>query len=301
LSPTPAVATLEMAPFDAYLRTVTARGLAANTLDAYRRDLLQYGEFCARAGVHPPAASLDHLRRFLAWLGTRGYARTSVARKAAALSGYYAWLVRTGSRRDDPSAALVRPKRARTLPAVLKRSQIDTVLRLPPSDDPVGVRDRAVLETLYASGARVSELCALDLDDVDLDAGRVKLFGKGSKERFALLGDPARDALAAYVAHARQALLRAGTPAVFVNGRGKRMTPRDVRRLVERYLNEVGPGAGSPHTFRHSFATHLLEGGADLRSVQELLGHVDLRTTQIYTHVSREHLRQVYERSHPHA
>jgi site-specific recombinase XerD len=291
------------APFEGYLRALSARALSANTIDAYRRDLSQFAEFCARIDVAPSRADADTIRRFLTWLSTRRFARSSVARKAAAISGYYAWLARTGSRPDDPAVGMMRPKRARKLPAVLKRTEVEAVLRLPPCDSAGGVRDRAVLECLYASGARVSELCGIDVDDVDLERGRVRLMGKGSKERFAPLGDPARDALSAYLREARPALVRATTPAgaIFLNGRGKRMTPRDVRRIVERYLREAAPRGGSPHTFRHSFATHLLEGGADLRSVQELLGHVDLRTTQIYTHVSREHLRRVYERSHPRA
>jgi site-specific recombinase XerD len=289
--------------FVPFLRSLSARGLAQNTRDAYRRDLDQYAMFSARAGVDVITADAAHIRRFLAWLGTRGFARASVTRKAAALSGFYASLARTGVRDDDPSLLVSTPKRIRTLPAVLKPSQIDAVLALPPGDDAIGVRDRAVLEMLYASGARVAELCGLDLDSLDLEAGRVRLMGKGSKERFAPLGEPARDSLGTYLAEVRPGMLRHDSPrtAVFLNRRGKRLTPRDVRRIVSRYLGEVTPGKGSPHTFRHSFATHLLEGGADLRSVQELLGHVDLRTTQIYTHVSRERLRQIYERSHPRA
>jgi integrase/recombinase XerC len=279
------------------------RGLSANTVAAYRRDVVQFASFCERASIDPAEAVAADLRRFLAWLGTRGFARASIARKAASLGAFYDYLVRSGRRTDDPASLVSAPKQGRRLPAVLKRGQIDAMLALAPSDDPIGVRDRAVMEMLYASGARVGELVALDIDSLDLDGARVRLLGKGSKERFAPLGEPAMDALRVYLRDSRPEFLVPASPpgALFLNGRGKRMTSRDVRRIVHRYLSQAGPGKGSPHTFRHSFATHLLEGGADLRSVQELLGHVDLRTTQIYTHVSRERLRQVYERSHPRA
>jgi len=196
------------------------------------------------------------------------------------------------------------PKRARTLPQIIKASQIDALLDLPPDDDPFGTRDRAIFEILYGAGVRVGELAALDLEDIDFAAARLRVFGKGRKERLVPLGQPGMDALRRYITYARAATMREGSPpaALFYNRKGKRIGQRDVRAMVEKYAKEVIPGGKvSPHTFRHTFATHLLEGDADLRSVQELLGHVDVKTTQIYTHVSRERLRQVYDQAHPRA
>lgn len=290
-------------PVQKFLRSLSERGASANTILAYGADLDQYTEFCRRMGIDPVRAGVADLRRFLAWLTTRSFARTSISRKAATLRGFYDFLAKAGLRSDDPASLIQAPVRGRTLPPVFKQKQVDALLELPPDDGPAGVRDRAILETLYSSGARVGELAGLDLDALDLDGRRVRLLGKGSKERYAPLGEPALDALRAYLDDARGRLMRDGSPrdAVFFNARGKRITPRDVRRIVERYVREVTNGKGSPHTFRHSFATHLLEGGADLRSVQELLGHADLRTTQIYTHVSRERLRQIYDDAHPRA
>ncbi|MCA1833106.1 MAG: tyrosine recombinase [Actinomycetota bacterium] len=289
-----------------FLSWLAARGRGENTTQAYRRDLMQFAEFCSMRRRAIEAATIEDIRLFLAKRQTLGASPRTLARKAAALRGYYGHLARRRLRADDPTALLETPKIARTLPRVLKRSQVEAILDLPPDDDATGLRDRAVLEMLYSSGARATELSSLDLDAIDLDGRRVRLLGKGSKERFAPLGDPALDALAGYLDGARAAFLRPETPpshrtAVFLNARGRRMTRRDLARIVARYMREAAPGKGSPHTFRHSFATHLLEGGADLRSVQELLGHADLRTTQIYTHLSRERLRQIYDDAHPRA
>jgi integrase/recombinase XerC len=280
------------------------RGLSPHTVAAYRRDLEQFLGFCRRLRVDPLAAPPDAVRRFLAWLTTRGFARTSVQRKAAALRSFYRHAVRTGVRPDNPAAPVQTPKRPRRLPAVLKRAEVEALLELPSPDDPVGARDRAVLELLYGGGIRVGELVGLDLDAVDLGRREVRVLGKGRKERVVPLGEPAVDALRTYLAKGRDRLMREGSPAaaLFYNRRGRRLGPRDVRALVSRYASRIRPGARvSPHTFRHTYATHLLEGGADLRAVQELLGHIDLRTTQIYTRVSRERLRRVYERAHPRA
>ena len=196
------------------------------------------------------------------------------------------------------------PKRARTLPQIIKKNQVETLLELPPDDDPFGTRDRAILEILYGAGVRVGELAALDLEDVDFAARRLRVFGKGRKERLVPLGEDGMDAVRRYITHARGRTMREGSPpaALFYNRKGRRIGQRDVRAMVEKYAKEVIPGGKvSPHTFRHTFATHLLEGDADLRSVQELLGHVDVKTTQIYTHVSRERLRKVYDQAHPRA
>lgn len=280
------------------------RDLSSNTVAAYRSDLEQYFELCGRLGVDPLRAGHDAVRRFLAWLSTRGYSRASVARKAAALRAFYRYAVRVGARADNPALVVDTPKRARLLPYVAKRAHVDALLSLPPLDEPVGLRDRAILELLYSSGIRVGELCGLDLDDVDLRRGQLRVLGKGRKERIVPVGEPAAVALEMYLARARGALMRDGSPAaaLFHNRRGRRIGQRDVRALVERYAREiVGSGKISPHSLRHAFATHMLEGGADLRSVQELLGHVDIKTTQLYTQVSRRQLRQAYEKAHPRA
>lgn len=290
---------------DAFLREIASvRDLSPNTVAAYRRDLEQFAIFCARYGADPLSADASALRRFLAHLTTGGYARTSVARKASSLRAFYGWLVRRKIRDDNPAALVGTPKRGRPLPSVMKLSQVEALLALPPTDDAWGVRDRAVLELLYGAGIRVGELVALDLEAVDFSRGLVRVIGKGRKERIVPVGETATDALRTYIAQARsQTMIPTSPPAaLFYNRRGNRMGPRDVRAMVALYATELLPGTSvSPHTFRHSYATHLLEGGADLRSVQELLGHVDLRTTQIYTHVSRERLRAAYEDAHPRA
>ena len=289
----------------AFLRHLSAeRDLSPHTVAAYRRDLEQYLEFCGRLRADPVTASHQTVRRFLAWLTTRGMARASIHRKAATLRAFYRFCVRRGVRADNPATVVATPKRASLLPSVLKRTQAAILVELPPTDEPDGVRDRAILELLYGCGIRVGELTALDIDEVDFSSGHVRVLGKGRKERIVPLGEPAADALRTYLAKARSWFMKDGSPpaALFYNRRGKRIGQRDVRAVVTKYAREVVPGGKtSPHTFRHSYATHLLEGGADLRTVQELLGHVDLRTTQIYTRVSREKLRQVYELTHPRA
>jgi integrase/recombinase XerC len=308
------------------------RGLSEHTVQAYRTDLESLARFLARgrAGL----LEVDHvlLRRWLAHLTTRGYARTSVARKAAAARAFYRWAHRRGLLPSDPAALLARPAAGSRLPAVLKASEAEALVTAPSPLDPVGLRDRALLELLYGSGLRVAELCGLDLEDVDLPGRKVRVLGKGGKERVVPLGDFAARAVGAYLRRGRPSFLRPprdragvgprrargrapsgpahGPPdrvpsdprALFLNLRGKRMTPRDVRSVVERHARGRFPGRRvSPHTLRHSFATHLLEGGADIRAVQELLGHASLATTQRYTHVSKTRLFDAYRRSHPRA
>jgi integrase/recombinase XerC len=280
------------------------RNLSQNTVDAYRRDLEQYFEFCARERSDPMTVKHQTVRRYLAWLTTRGFARASVHRKAASLRAFYRFAVKRGERKDNPALVVATPKKGSRLPAILKRAQVDSLMTLPPDDDAIGLRDRAILELLYSCGVRVSELTGLDLDEVDFGRAQIRVMGKGRRERIVPVGEPALDAIRTYLAKARSELIRDGSPpaALFYNRRGKRLGTRDVRALVTAYAREVVPGGKvSPHTFRHTFATHLLEGGADLRAVQELLGHIDLRTTQIYTRVSRDRLRQVYELAHPRA
>jgi integrase/recombinase XerC len=304
--------------FVAHLRD--ERGLSVNTVAAYRRDMTQFLQFAGRGGVTDPAQVEPLLlRRFLALQRTRGLAAASIARKAAALRSGFRFLARRGFVEDDPAAGLGVPRGPKRLPVVLKPRQVDRLLAGPDPVDPVGLRDRAILELLYATGIRVGELCGLHLGDIDLAADTVLVLGKGAKERVVPFGEPARAALLDYLAKGRAAMLPTpgkpasstrsggrGIPAdqdaLFFNRRGKPMTQRDVRGMLERYRVAAGVPAGtSPHTLRHSYATHLLEGGADLRAVQELLGHVALTTTQTYTHVSNERLRRVYEQAHPRA
>ncbi|HEX9776467.1 MAG TPA: tyrosine recombinase XerC [Actinomycetota bacterium] len=279
------------------------RGLSPHTREAYRRDVGQFFAFCARQDLDPITAQTQTVRRWLANLTTRKYARSSVARKAAAVRAFYRFLVRRKLRPDNPAALVQTPKRGRALPAIIRPAQIEALMALPPRDDPFGARDRAILELLYGSGIRVAELVGLDLERIDVDQRVVRVLGKGSKERMVPMSEPAAGALRVYLDARPGCMKEASAPeALFFNRRGKRMGTRDVRAMVERYVKEAVPGGkASPHTFRHTFATHLLDGGADLRSVQELLGHIDLRTTQVYTHVSREQLRTVYDRAHPRA
>jgi site-specific recombinase XerD len=240
------------------------------------------------------------LRRFLAELGRRGYARASLARKAATVRSLFDLLASRGLVATDPARGLATGRGGRSLPRVLRVDEVERLLAVP-GDDPAGLRDRALLEFLYASGARVSELVGLDDAAVDLAAGTARLYGKGAKERLVPLGEPVRAALARWLDAGRPQLAPAATTAVFCGAGGERLDPRTVRRIVQRRATEAGLSKVTPHTLRHSYATHLLEGGADLRSVQELLGHAALATTQIYTHVTREQLRSAYEQAHPRA
>lgn len=280
------------------------RRLSPHTTAAYRTDLLGLATFLARAGSGLEEVDYRILRRWLAHLSTRGYARTSIARKAASVRAMYRFLARRGLANEGPASLLSTPRAARRLPAVLKQSEAAALVEAPEGDDPFIERDRAVLELLYASGIRVAELSGLDVSDVDLGRSRVRVLGKGGKEREALLGQPAVEAIRSYLAWARP-MIAPESPsqgALFLNRRGKRIGPRDVRSLVEKYRKMVLPGhRASPHTLRHSFATHLMEGGADIRAVQELLGHASLATTQRYTHVSRGRLFGAYRTSHPRA
>ncbi|CAN5753934.1 tyrosine recombinase XerC [soil metagenome] len=282
------------------------RDLSPHTLAAYRSDLGQFAAWAGRSRVEElDGVDRRLLRRYVAYLGQRGYARRSIARKVSALRALLAWAVRRDLITANPAAGLSVPKLDRPLPKVLKAAQAASLCSLPPDDDPVGLRDRAVLELLYGCGLRVSELCGLDLGDVDLTSATVTVLGKGRKERRLPLGRAAAGAVREYLDEARGALVsRSPAPeaptALFINARGRRMGPRSVRSARSRYVRSDGPPA-SPHTLRHSFATHMLDNGADLRAVQELLGHSSLATTQIYTHVSSERLRTAYEQSHPRA
>lgn len=289
------------------------RHLASSTVVAYRRDLSQLATFLSRGRGSLARATLHDLRRFLAQLATRDYARASVARRVGAIHTFYRWASARGRLDADPAALLGRPKVASRLPTVLRVPEAAALVEAPGSDlgdgleHAIALRDRAVLELMYGSGLRVSEVAGLTLDRVDLDRGRVRVLGKGSKERELPLSDPAGAAIRAWVEQGRFALLPETAPsarpdALFLNRRGERIGPRDIRRLVGRYGDDVLAGRRvTPHTLRHSFATHLLEGGADIRAVQELLGHASVATTQRYTHVTRSRLFEAYRQSHPRA
>jgi integrase/recombinase XerC len=284
------------------------RRLSPHTSAAYRTDLVGLGTFLARGSSSLDDATYPLLRRWLAHLGTRGYSRATLARKAAAIRSFYRFLARRGIVETNPASQLSAPKVPTLLPTVLKPGETVALVEAPVGDDPYLVRDRAMLELLYAAGLRVSELCGLDVDDVDLDEQRVRVMGKGGREREVPVGDVAAGAVVQYLRWARAAIgpeaagAAGATSPLFYNRRRRRIGPRDVRSVVENYVKRVLPGRqASPHTLRHSFATHLMEGGADIRAVQELLGHASLATTQRYTHVSRARLFGAYRSSHPRA
>lgn len=272
-----------------------------NTVAAYSADVRDFARWAERGGVVDPA-SVDRtlLRRYVAFLTTMRRAKRTVARKVSALRAYFRWLRRAGVIDVDPSASLHAPSGEGRLPRVLSADELDTLLDAAPAEDEPEWRrrrDDAVLELLYGSGVRVSELCGLDLGDVDLEAAAVVVWGKGSKQRRVPLSAVSVDALREWMPLRRDVLVPEAGPALFGNERGRRLSPRDVRRIIDR--RAASPT--HPHALRHSFATHLLDGGADLRVVQELLGHADVATTQRYTHVSTERVRSVYAQAHPRA
>jgi len=287
-------------------------GASAHTREAYERDVRQFVDWAER-GACPSPEQVDHatLRRYLAFLTTRKLARRSIARKAAALRAYLRYLHRHGVIAADPGRSLRAPKGEARLPRVPRQAEAGAWLDRADTADleaddaataALAWRDLAVLEVLYGAGLRVSECCGLTLESVDFGRGLVTVLGKGAKERRVPLGEPALAAIRGYVAHGRPELVTANTPsdALFLNTRGRRLTTRDARRIVAGHPLEDGQ-ALHPHALRHAYATHLLEQGADLRAVQELLGHSDLATTQIYTHLTRERLRAVYDATHPRA
>ncbi len=292
-----------------YERHLTAeRDLSPHSVRAYVTDVAGLLEHAARLGC-TEVAELD-LRTLRSWLAkqqTLGRSRTTLARRATAARVFTAWLARTGRAPADPGASLGSPKAHRTLPPVLRVDEADELIRaaaeLADDGSPVGLRDVAMLELLYATGVRVGELVGLDVDDVDRDRFVLRVLGKGRKERSVPFGRPAARALDFWLRHGRPRLLADGSgPALFLGARGRRIDQRAVRTLVHRRIADV-PGAPDigPHGLRHSAATHLLEGGADLRSVQELLGHASLATTQLYTHVTTDRLRRAYQQAHPRA
>lgn len=292
---------------DEFARYLAAeRGFSEHTVRSYRSDLAQLVEFGAARGATEPAdLDLELLRDWLWQAAQNGRAKSTIARRAAAARALTSWLARTEATAGDAAARLKAPKSDHHLPRVVSRDGMATILEAvaakAETGDPVALRDLAIIELLYASALRVSELTGLDLPDVDLGRLTVRVLGKGSKQRVVPFGIPARDALVAYLERARPALTDGRGP-FFVGARGARLTSRTVYELVSGLLALVpGSGPAGPHTFRHTAATHLLDGGADLRAVQELLGHASLGTTQLYTHVSTERLKESYRMAHPRA
>lgn len=299
------------APISAFLSFCRVeKGLAANSLDAYRRDLLRFGDWMDHHGVRLTTAGREDLRQYIDSLYAGGLKGRSVARHITTLRNLYKYLLEQRAVENDPTEFLTAPKLGSPLPKYLNHEQVDAVLEggsgggstIDPSK-PTQIRDRAMLELLYASGLRVSELCAAQLSDVETNLGIIRVMGKGNKQRLVPMGAQAIEAIEAYLSNVRPQLL-AGRPSpyLFVTARGGRLT----RQAFWKLLGQRGKRAGifrglTPHVVRHSFATHLIEGGADLRSVQTMLGHADISTTQIYTHVARTRLRKTVDEHHPRA
>jgi integrase/recombinase XerD len=283
------------------------RGLSRNTLNAYRTDLLQYGEFLSEHGLDALEARPADIGDFLADLAT-GNGRpacsaATVHRKTACLRSFYKHLRRDELIGDDPTAALSTPRRAKKLPQVLNYAEVQKLLAAPRGAEPTALRDRALLEVMYACGLRASETIGLEISDVDLQEGFLRARGKGSKERLVPLGRQAIAAISAYLRSGRSKLVgERHEPKLFVNFRGGPLSRQGLYKIVQRRARDAGlAGQMSPHTLRHSFATHLLAGGCDLRAVQEMLGHADIATTQMYTHLSGQQLKDVYFKAHPRA
>lgn len=278
------------------------KGLSPNTLDAYRRDLEDFARYLeGRQVPFPPTRHV--ITEYLFSLAQRGRKASTIARRLASLKSYFQFLQREGLLSEDPTALVEGPKARRRLPQVLDVAAVDRLLESPSPDTPAGQRDRAMLELLYATGMRVSELIHLDVEDVSLEMGFARCWGKGSKERIVPMGSKAMEALSRYLAQGRPRLIRdARETALFVNHRGRRLTRQGFWKILKGYVRKAGLAQEvTPHSLRHSFATHLLAGGADLRAVQEMLGHADISTTQIYTHLTQQLSRQQYAQAHPRA
>jgi integrase/recombinase XerC len=296
----------------------TERGYSAHTLRAYLRDIEQFHDYLVNGpkamqreeGEVRPALALGALgratrndvRAFLGHVQTCGGTAKTAARKLASIRALYRYYLRQGTFSESPVQSLRAPKLARDLPDVLSIPEVSTLLEAPDASEPLGCRDRAILETLYSSGVRAAELAGLGIGDVDLIGGTMRVLGKRKKQRIAHLGSYAVATLRDYL-RVRAELGRPRHDRLFVNAKGGPLTTRSVQRIVEKYARQVLPGRReiSPHTFRHTFATHMLNAGADLRIVQELLGHESLSSTQIYTHVSIDRLKEIYKQTHPHA
>jgi integrase/recombinase XerC len=285
----------------AFASTLRAQNQSPSTVRAYCGDLERFITWAASQGVLGPA-SVDTkvLRRYLAYMTEKGDQRSSIIRRRASLRGYFLWLVERGQLKESPARRLSAPKAASALPKIVVREQLDHLLDEDWGEDEWATLDRAVCEVLYGAGLRVSELCGLDLVSVHFDEGVLRVLGKGQKERLVPLHRRGLDAVRLWIEEARDDVMTRQSPpeALFFNRRGSRLGSRDVRRILD---NRVARGHVNPHALRHTYATHLLEGGADLRVVQELLGHESLTTTQIYTHVSKSRLQKVHRQTHPRA
>jgi integrase/recombinase XerD len=305
MSPVRDASSPDNSSIDRYLARLTAGGASSETLRAYAADLSGYASWLAETrGASIRSASRADVRGFAAELGRRGLAPASRARILSAVRGLHASLVLVGEAEADPAAGVPGPSRPKTLPDVPSEHDVERLLGTPVDNDPLTVRDQAMLELLYGCGLRVSELVGLDLGDVDRRTARV--LGKGAKVRLVPVGEPAHVAITRYLSDARPELvarsgdvLRAATNALFLTRRGRRLDPSTVRRAIERRARIAGATPRSPHAFRHAYATHLLEHGADLRAIQELLGHASLTTTEVYTHVSVPRLKLEHGRAHP--
>uniref|UniRef100_C6DZI5 Tyrosine recombinase XerC n=1 Tax=Geobacter sp. (strain M21) TaxID=443144 RepID=C6DZI5_GEOSM len=288
----------ELEQFYSYLET--ERNVSPHTLAAYRSDLEQFLSFLAKEREEPRAEEVDHLaiRRYLAQLH-KGCAKSSIGRKLSAIRALYRYLMREGKLEKNPAELVSTPKREKRLPFHLNIDQVSALVTAPAGGSELPLRDRAILETLYSCGIRVSELTGMNVGDMDLAAGLARVMGKGGKERLVPVGSCAGSALAAYLAERADP---GPAEPLILNARGGRLTRRSVARIVDAHMLMIATMRKvSPHTLRHTFATHLLEGGADLRAIQELLGHASLSTTQKYTHVSIDKLMEVYDKSHPKA
>ncbi len=284
------------------------KNASPRTVESYQQDIWQFIDFMSDdlkipgEQVHPRDVNHLVVRKHLAILQRNGLKRTTIARKMASLRAFFRFLNREEIIAVNPIMDVSTPKMQKRLPQVLYQDEAWMLVEAPDTRNPAGLRDRAIMETLYSSGLRVSELVGMNFKDVDFSLGFIRVMGKGAKERIVPLGSYASSALERYINAGRPALNKKNIEALFLNKNGGRLTARSIRNIIDKYVGQVSIQRKiSPHTLRHSFATHLLDGGADLRTVQELLGHVKMSTTQIYTHVSKEKLMSVYEKNHPRA
>ncbi len=283
---------------------VVERGLAENTVSSYSGDLHRYMQFLTQRQITSwKDTSKQDIMIYLMELKKQGKAPATISRHLAALKSFYHFLLREGEITEDFTVDLETPKLAKKLPHVLTTEEVDMLLRQPDTHKPTGLRDKVILETIYATGLRVSELVALDVDNLNLEEGYARCLGKGAKERIVPVGSVARHYLAAYLQSARGKLAKKqGEQALLLNNHGSRLTRQGCWKIIKKYARQaLIRSTITPHTLRHSFATHLLENGADLRAVQEMLGHADISTTQIYTHLTTKRLKEVYDRAHPRA
>ncbi|MGK2931695.1 MAG: tyrosine recombinase [Solirubrobacterales bacterium] len=286
-----------------YEADLVATASSPKTVKAYRSDLVQAAEWAGRAGLGPDEVGHRDLRRYAASLSGQDLAATTIARKLAAIRGFYAFLLRTGRVTQNPADLVSAPKAESKLPTVLTSQQMEALLDRVPARTPLELRDRAMLELAYSCGLRSEEVISVDTGSIDFDSEQIDVVGKGSRHRRLPMGEPAQRAVEAYLARGRPSLVSdRSVSALFLSRNGRRLSPSDVTRRLAIWVREAaGTGGISPHALRHSFATHLLEGGADLRTIQELLGHSSISTTQVYTHLDAARLRDAYAGSHPRA